>query len=406
MATTTYTDTTCAVAAIGARTDSAGAAVDDVSAEELRLPSGILTEGYLSGSSSFEVTEQAVPDMTVKVGSGVAKADTYVVAGEAAGQGNYIVRLDVTDVDVTVPAADAAQTRTDEIWLVVADNAYDASSRALPRIGYRKGDLGGAAPGADSNWEASVKLATITVAAAVTTITDSDIADERTAAGIQPTLLSLDGNQTVTGNLTVTGDVSVGDDLTLTDDVTLATGSVLTWGGDTNLYRSSANKLETDDAFECGSLTASGTHTITGPLSLDGVNLDDLLEDMQAGDGGFVGTQQTTTSTSYTNLATVGPSCSIALNDSRECLVIVGAQMMNTSSASPVFMSLSASGATTIGASDSSAAQHNGSGNSEQYCMIAIHTLNAGTTTFTAKYRVDGGTGRFSARHIVVIPMN
>lgn len=179
MPTTTYTDATFAVAAIGARTDSSGVAVADYTAEEARLLSTILSEGYLSSDSSFQVAAQAVPNMSVKVGSGSAKADVYVVAGETAGQGNYLTRLDASSVTVTVPAADASQARTDEVYLVVRDNAYDASSRGLPQLGYRKGDAGGSAPGPDSNWKASVKLATIAVGAAVSTITSGNITDNR-----------------------------------------------------------------------------------------------------------------------------------------------------------------------------------------------------------------------------------
>jgi len=169
MPTTTITESTFAAAILGARTDSAGVAATDMTAEEARLIFSILTgSGYLSPSNSFVVAAQASPNMTVKVGSGTAKADHYVVAGTVAGQENYIVRLDVASQNITISAADASQTRTDEIYLVVYDNAYDTTSRVLPRFGYRKGDLGGANPGADSTWKASVLLARITVAAGVT----------------------------------------------------------------------------------------------------------------------------------------------------------------------------------------------------------------------------------------------
>lgn len=190
MPTTTYTNTTFAVAAIGARTDSSGVAVADYTAEETRLLATILSEGYVSPASAFLVDAQTVPNMTVKVGSGTAKTDIYVVAGETAGQGNYLVRLDASSVNVTVPAADASQARTDEVYLVVRDNTYDASSRGLPQIGYRKGDAGGSAPGPDASWEASVLLATITVGAAVSTITSGNITDERSASTLTSSLIN------------------------------------------------------------------------------------------------------------------------------------------------------------------------------------------------------------------------
>jgi hypothetical protein len=179
MPTTTIQDSTFSVSAVGSRTDSAGSGVTDYTAEEVRFAQQILTEGYLQPTSAFQVTAQSTPNMTVKVGSGTSRSDYYVVAGDSTGQGNYIARLDVTSQNITISASDASQTRTDEIYLIVADNAYDSSARVLPRFGYRKGDLGGASPGADSTWKASVLLARITVAANVTTITNANISDQR-----------------------------------------------------------------------------------------------------------------------------------------------------------------------------------------------------------------------------------
>ena len=180
MATTTYVEFSAAARAIGARTDSAGAAVGDVTAEEDRLIQSIITEGYVT-IDAFLV--QPDSGMTLAVGSGSAKADLYAVEGEAAGQGVYLARLDQTPVAVTVPAAEASQVRNDEIYLVVADAAYDGGARSLPRIGYRKGDPGGAAPGPDTSWKASALLATVNVPAAAGTITAGNITDERAQAG-------------------------------------------------------------------------------------------------------------------------------------------------------------------------------------------------------------------------------
>lgn len=171
------------VSAIGSRTTDAGAAVTDYTAEEVRFLSALYGEGYLSPTNAFKVLAQASPDMTVKVGSGASKADFYCVAGEAAGQGNYIVRLDTSSQNVTITAADASQPRTDEIYLVVRDNVYDASSRGLPQIGYRKGDVGGAIPGPDAAWKASALLARVAVGAAVTSITNANITDLRAKGG-------------------------------------------------------------------------------------------------------------------------------------------------------------------------------------------------------------------------------
>lgn len=176
--TTTYIDTTFSANAIGARTDPDGAAVTDLSAEEARFVSALYTEGAMS-EDAFLVSAQAVPNMSVAVGSGVAKADFYCVPGQVVGQGNYLVRLDVTSQNVTIPAADAAQDRIDQIYLVVLDNAYDVTSKSLPRIAHRKGEVGSGVPGPDSVWKAASLLATISVPANAASIAATAIADER-----------------------------------------------------------------------------------------------------------------------------------------------------------------------------------------------------------------------------------
>lgn len=126
-------------------------------------------------------------------------------------------------------------------------------------------------------------------------------------------------------------------------------------------------------------------------------------DDSLAGGGGVVGAQEDTTSTAYTDLATVGPSVSVTLAEARSVLVFVKAQLLQVSTTDPVFMAFSGSGATTVIPADFDAVRHNGSGSAEQYCCVAIIGCNAGTTTFTAKYRTVGGTGRFANRVIAAI---
>ena len=120
----------------------------------------------------------------------------------------------------------------------------------------------------------------------------------------------------------------------------------------------------------------------------------------------YVGTAQTTTSTTYTDLATVGPTCTVTLSAVRRVLIWHRANCFQTSTtANRVFMSIVFSGATVGGGSDLFALIHNGSGQEESYGTVSYANLNAGTTTITAKYRVFGGTGRFTERIMVVIPV-
>ena len=214
MATTTLVDSTFAAAYLGARTDNTGVAVTDTTAEEARLIASVFNPGYVTPGTAFQVNAQASPNMTVKVGSGTAKADYYVVAGTVAGQGNYVVRHDVASVNVTITAADASQTRIDEIYLVVQDNTYDTSARVLPRIGYRAGTVGGGNPGPDTAWKAYVLLARITVGAAVTSITSANISDQRIKASV---VAGLSFNpQTLTDATTINTDASLGNHFRVT----------------------------------------------------------------------------------------------------------------------------------------------------------------------------------------------
>lgn len=185
MVTTTYHDATFGVREIGARTDAAGTSVDDLPLEQDALINAILTEGFLT-SGAFKVAADSPASMDVIVGSGTAKADLYVVETDETGRHPYIVRLDDASVTITLDAADASNSRIDEIWLVVRDPGLsgDAGSLALPRLAYRKGDPDStpSAPGADAAWAASVKLATITVGASTPNIESGDVADNRKEA--------------------------------------------------------------------------------------------------------------------------------------------------------------------------------------------------------------------------------
>lgn len=54
----------------------------------------------------------------------------------------------------------------------------------------------------------------------------------------------------------------LGNDLSVADDITLASGSVATWAGDTNLYRSAADTLKTDDSLVVGGSLSIGSNVL------------------------------------------------------------------------------------------------------------------------------------------------
>jgi hypothetical protein len=368
MATTTYTDSTFAAAIIGARTDNAGAAATDTTAEEARLLAAMLNAGYLTPANAFLVQAQASPNMTVKVGSGTAKTDYYVLAGTVAGQGNYLVRLDVASQNVTISAADASQTRTDEIYIVVQDNTYDVSSRALPRIGYRKGDLGGANPGPDASWTAYALLARVTVAAAATSITSGNISDQRSASTLLSTLLN-------------TSSLIAKSLLTTKGDIIAATGA------------------STPARLGVGS---NGQVVMADSAQAAGVKWAAPVAAASAA----VSTGESTSSGSFTDLATPGPAVTVTVGPLGIAIVSCAARISVTGSTSG-YVGFAASGANTISASSSDSvvgfALSGTNFDTRAGEAVVLTGLTPGSTTFTMKYFAGIGTPTFSDRKIGVV---
>ena len=119
-----------------------------------------------------------------------------------------------------------------------------------------------------------------------------------------------------------------------------------------------------------------------------------------------VATQQTTTSTSYTDLATSGPA--VTITTGTKALVIISAgEMRNQNASGECDMSFAVSGATTTAAADATSVGITSAASNETFRPTGafIVTVTAGSNTFTAKYRVGGGTGVFANRRISVIDM-
>lgn len=118
-----------------------------------------------------------------------------------------------------------------------------------------------------------------------------------------------------------------------------------------------------------------------------------------------VATSEGTTSTSYTDLATVGPSVTCATGVL--ALVIISCNMSNNTTNSAAFMSFAVSGATTIAAATSRGIIRDGmnANNSFRVSEAKLVTLTAGNNTFTAKYASGAAsTANFVDRDITVIP--
>lgn len=133
-----------------------------------------------------------------------------------------------------------------------------------------------------------------------------------------------------------------------------------------------------------------------------------------------VDTYQTTGSTSFSDLATVGPQVTVNIGSSRRCLVLHGARV--SCSGNPVAQYIGGSvgfqvtGASSIGAGFGAMVEQL-SANATSGAGFTIHTtkstlltsadgLNAGSNTFTCKYYSEVATPvtGFAVRTITVIP--
>jgi hypothetical protein len=149
--------------------------------------------------------------------------------------------------------------------------------------------------------------------------------------------------------------------------------------------------------------TAPAKATTTGSLFV-GTGVNTIAERIPA--KSRLSTGETTTSTSYTNLATVGPT--VTVTTGTDALVLATCTVQNNTSGTNVYSSYEISGATTVAATDdraifiTTAAANQGFRASIAYFEDA---LTPGSNTFTAKYRVISGTGTFTNRMLTVIPL-
>ena len=118
--------------------------------------------------------------------------------------------------------------------------------------------------------------------------------------------------------------------------------------------------------------------------------------------------EDSTASTTYVNLpGGSGP----AVTATTGTKVIVGLSFIGRNSGTGVnnrqWMSVAVSGATTTAASDVRACMmtQNAADQSQRSGTWTMMTVTAGSNTFTGQYRVTAGTGTFSSRNIIVIPL-
>lgn len=112
-----------------------------------------------------------------------------------------------------------------------------------------------------------------------------------------------------------------------------------------------------------------------------------------------------TTALSYTDLATVGPAVTVTIGSTGKALVGLYSALSNASG-NFALCSYAVSGATTVAAADAQSLQTNTTSDIRMGASLLHTGLNAGSTTFTMKYRATtGGTASFNGRRLVVTPL-
>ena len=120
-------------------------------------------------------------------------------------------------------------------------------------------------------------------------------------------------------------------------------------------------------------------------------------------EGALIDTDQCTTSTTYTDLATAGPS--VTVETGTKALVSLYCHARQAAVVQFNLMGFAVSGATTLAASDNLAALATTDLIDGCAATFFVTGLTPGINTFTAKFRVSGGTGCFQRRHIIVLPV-
>ncbi len=152
--------------------------------------------------------------------------------------------------------------------------------------------------------------------------------------------------------------------------------------------------------------TAPGIATATGRLIVtDGAN--SIVERLPAQDS--VVTSESTTSTTYTALATAGPA--VTVTTGTEALVFASVQLWNPAANGVALMGVKVSGSSTVASSDATAVVID---KSEAVTIapsmmrpILFTALTAGSNTFTCEYRTNNGANaaNFKNRNLIVIPL-
>jgi hypothetical protein len=150
---------------------------------------------------------------------------------------------------------------------------------------------------------------------------------------------------------------------------------------------------------------ANGTTLVADSSESTGLKWQTPAASGPANASARVDTNQSTTSATYTDLATSGPA--VTVTTGTRALVIWNTEFYGATAGRIPMVSPAISGASTVAASNPRASIFANYNTDElKFGNATIFTgLTAGSNTFTLKYRVNSGTAHFMNREIIVIDM-
>ncbi len=403
--------------------------------DRLGITGMVTSEGCGPGTTELQVTQSGTPAMTVSVAVGHG----WVNGTTSTTQGTYKTYNDAA-VTLTITTANATLPRIDKVCLTIRDAAYaGASNDCILQV---IAGTAAASPTAPATPASSLVLATVAVAAAATTIVNANITDTRSRAQMGlPLSTSAVAQLSGIPQASVTNlvsDLAAKTDTAMTQNAQTGTSYSYALADASKLLSMSNAASNTVLVTKQATVTwvtgtqlrvvnlGAGTTTLVADTGVT-INGNKALGQYQGGtlirtasdvwlfvptasvpsnSAATVATAQTTSSTSYADLATVGPS--VTMTTGTKALVIVSAAIDNNTIGGQAITSAAVSGATTLAASDTRALINRTS--TANYTMAASYSilltgLTAGSNTFTMKYRVAAGTGAFQDRTITVIDM-
>lgn len=145
--------------------------------------------------------------------------------------------------------------------------------------------------------------------------------------------------------------------------------------------------------------TAPAKATVSGSLFV-GAGANQIVERAIVSD--YVAASQSTTSTTYTDLTTVGPQ--VTVTTGAQALIFLYGSAINTGVGASL-ISIDITGASTISAVDNDSVGSSAATGFRATSVYMQTGLTPGSNTFTAKYRVGSGTGTFQDRRLTILPL-